>query len=342
MVEKIVLVIDRDDDLGVKTSIKSPVIGRENVIEAAVRLATSDPEDSDVNTMFAAVKLYDELRRMGEDVEVVTVCGDKNVGVISDTKIAEQLDEIRLRLNPKSAIVVTDGSEDEFVLPLISSRFRIDSVERVIVKQSKTLESTYFLLRRMLNDPKIARITLAPLGMIFLVYSIFLIFQHPELGLGGIILFLGVYFLSKAYGWDKSFAEYVNSMRQSLVEGRFSFILYVTSGILLVVALIEGINAASRSYDPQVYISSFFLESVWWFTLSGIFASLAKASDAYAEGRATSKYFATIFLTISLGFVVWGASSFILNQADIRQFAFSILAAILIALVGVIPLRRRI
>jgi putative membrane protein len=345
MVEKIVLVIDRDDDLGYKTSIKSPVVGRENVIEAAVRLATTDPEDSDVNTMFAAIKTYDELKQKGEDVEVVVVCGDRNVGVVSDSKIAEQLDEIDLRLKPRSTIVVTDGSEDEFVLPVISSRFKIDSIERVVVKQSRTIESTYFLIRRMLNDPKVARITLAPLGMIFLVYSIFLIFQHPEWGLGGIILFLGMYFLSKAYGWDRSFAEYMNSIRQSLLEGRFSFILYVTSGILLVVALIQGVNsAASLVYaSPHVTISTFIFASVWWFVLSGIFAALAKASDAYAEGRSTGKYFSILFLLISFGFVVWGASGYILtpdSESAMQKFAVSIIASILIALVGVVPLRR--
>ena len=167
MVRKIVLAIDRDDDLGQKTGISSPVIGKENVIQAAVRLATADPEDSDVNTMFAAVKVYDELKRSGEDCEIVVVCGDKNVGVVSDSKIAEQLDALAASLKPESAIVVTDGSEDEFVLPVISSRFRIDSVHRVVVKQSRTIESTYFMIRRMLNDPKVAKMTLAPLGMIF-------------------------------------------------------------------------------------------------------------------------------------------------------------------------------
>jgi len=54
MPEKLVIAVDRDDDLGRKTGIQSPVIGRRANIEAAVKLALADPEESDVNTMFLA------------------------------------------------------------------------------------------------------------------------------------------------------------------------------------------------------------------------------------------------------------------------------------------------
>ncbi|MEM4702165.1 MAG: DUF373 family protein, partial [Archaeoglobaceae archaeon] len=86
MVKKLVLTIDRDDDLGQKTGISSPGIGRENVLQAAIRLILADPEDSDANAMFSAVKIYDELIEKGEDCEVVVVAGDKNVGKVSDNK----------------------------------------------------------------------------------------------------------------------------------------------------------------------------------------------------------------------------------------------------------------
>ncbi len=342
MVKKVVIVIDRDDDLGQKAKISSPVIGKDNIISAAVRLGTADPEDSDVNALFAAVKVYDELKSSGEDVEVVAVCGDKNVGVSSDTKIAEQLDKIVMRLNPSSAVVVTDGSEDEFVLPLISSRVKIDSIHRVVVKQSKTIESTYFLIRRMLNDPKIARITLAPLGMIFLVYAIFLVLQHPEWGIGGIIFFLGIYFIVKAYGWEKNIGEFLDTIRLSLVEGRLSFVFYVTSAIMLVISLINGFNAAMGS-EAYMAVAVFVFYSTWWFVLSGLFTLLARAADAYAEGRKVSKYFTMIFLLIAFGLIVWASSSYIIDpQAEgaVQKLAASIAGAIVIAALGVFTLRR--
>ena len=56
---RLVVCVDRDDDLGRKAGVNGPVIGRANVVDAAMRLGTADPEDADTNAMFAAVRLYD-------------------------------------------------------------------------------------------------------------------------------------------------------------------------------------------------------------------------------------------------------------------------------------------
>ncbi|MEM2786787.1 MAG: DUF373 family protein, partial [Archaeoglobaceae archaeon] len=256
MAKKVIIAIDRDDDLGQKVGIISPVIGRENVLQSAVRLALADPEDSDANAMFSAVKIYDELIEKGEDCEVVVVAGDKNVGKVSDNKIADQLDRIMVSLNPERVIVVTDGSEDEFVMPLVYSRFKVDLLHRVVVKQSKTLESTYFMLRRMFNEPKVARVTLAPIGIIFLVYSFFLLIQHPEWGVGGIILFLGLYFISKAYGLDKILGTYAEGIRRSVSEGRLSFVFYLGAGILMLIGFAIGFNASIAQSIPHIAVAT--------------------------------------------------------------------------------------
>ncbi|HIC99358.1 MAG TPA: DUF373 family protein, partial [Pyrodictiaceae archaeon] len=90
---------------------------------------------------------YRLMRKYDTD-RILVVDGDRLVGIISDEKISEQLDKIARITNAESVIVVTDGSEDEFVLPIISSRFRIDGVKRIVVKQSKTIESTYYLIKK--------------------------------------------------------------------------------------------------------------------------------------------------------------------------------------------------
>ncbi|RLI80264.1 hypothetical protein DRP05_01385 [Archaeoglobales archaeon] len=357
MVDKIVLAIDRDNDLGRKAGINSPVVGKQNNIDAAIKLGVADPEDSDVNTIFAAIKLHDELKAKGENVEVVTICGDENVGVVSDSKIAEQLDSIARELKAKSVIVVTDGSEDEFVLPIISSRFKIDVVSRVIVKQSKTIESTYFLIRRMLNDPKIAKMTLAPLGIIFTVYSIFLLARYPEWGMGAIILVLGFYFLVKAYGFEEVVESYFSSIKKSLLEGRFSFVMYVVSTILFIVGIIQGFYAFYVLYSQPItpgfikLITSFIYGSVWWIVFAGISASVGKLFDLLLEGKPFKRYFTVSCLLISMGFVLWGASIFILAgeeglnitvNAAFQYFALSIVAAFIIGTIGVLPVTKRV
>ncbi|MEM0204013.1 MAG: DUF373 family protein [Archaeoglobaceae archaeon] len=344
MAKKVVIAIDRDDDLGVKTGIASPVIGRENVLESATRLILADPEDSDANAMFSAIKIYDELVERGEDCEVVVVTGDKNVGKVSDNKIAEQLDIVQMKLNPESVIVVTDGSEDEFVLPLVYSRFKVNALHRVVIKQSKTLESTYFLLKRMFNEPKIARATLAPLGFIFLVYSIFLLLQHPEWGVGGIILFLGLYFVVKAYGVDRVLSELMGAVKRSASEGRLSFIFYLGSGILLLIGVSSGFNASLLQTLPHLAIATFIFYSIGWITLSAIAMAIARAIDAFSEGKRVGKYFTSAFIAVSIGLIIWGASGYMINpelRDAVYRFAAVVFAALFVSAIGLLFTRKK-
>ena len=71
----LVIAIDRDNDLGRKTGIRSPVVGREANVKAALELGLADPEESDTNTMLAAIQTYDQLLKEDKVVEVVTICG---------------------------------------------------------------------------------------------------------------------------------------------------------------------------------------------------------------------------------------------------------------------------
>jgi putative membrane protein len=52
----LVLCIDRDNDIGSKGGIETPIVGRDACINAGTRLALEDPEDADSNAIFGAVK----------------------------------------------------------------------------------------------------------------------------------------------------------------------------------------------------------------------------------------------------------------------------------------------
>ena len=192
------LVVDRDDDLGVKTGIESPVVGRENVLKAAEALLLADPEDADGNTIFAAVKIYDELSAQGRDVEVALVTGDSKLGLIADMKIKKALDEIFSKGNYEGVIFVSDGAEDDQVLPLISSYAPIVSKKTVIVKQAQQLERTFYTIKTALEDPSFARLFLGIPGVILLLWFLF-----QENALRVIIGLLGVYLLLRGFGLEE-------------------------------------------------------------------------------------------------------------------------------------------
>jgi putative membrane protein len=104
----LVLCIDRDDDIGSKGSIETPIVGRDSCIDAGIRLAMEDPEDSDVNAIFAAIKSYEELLSKGYDSEVAVVAGKFNRGIEADEKIGLEIDGILNKFKADAAVIVSD------------------------------------------------------------------------------------------------------------------------------------------------------------------------------------------------------------------------------------------
>lgn len=143
----LILCIDRDDDLGYKAGVRSPIIGRAACLDAASTLALADPEDSDVNAIFQAVKTHDELVGRGEEVEVVILTGDHMHMLEGDRKIGDDLDRVLEKTRASSCILISDGVEDEYVLPIIQSRLPVSGIRRVIVAQMPNLEGTYYIIK---------------------------------------------------------------------------------------------------------------------------------------------------------------------------------------------------
>ncbi|MEM4089382.1 MAG: DUF373 family protein, partial [Thermoplasmatales archaeon] len=146
MSKTLIICVDRDNDFGEKAKVKSPIVGRENNLKAANELILADPEDSDANALFSAISTYDQLKASGEDVEICTLCGDKNVGLVSDRIISEQLEEVIHQVACDLAIVVSDGAEDEFIIPIIETRIKIRAIKRITVRQAPQIESLYYII----------------------------------------------------------------------------------------------------------------------------------------------------------------------------------------------------
>jgi len=90
----LVLSVDRDDDIGWKAKVESPAIGRAACLAAANTLALADPEDSDINAIFSAVKIYDELVTNGEEAAIAVVAGNHLHMIDGDRRIATSLEQV--------------------------------------------------------------------------------------------------------------------------------------------------------------------------------------------------------------------------------------------------------
>ncbi|MBO4568534.1 MAG: DUF373 family protein, partial [Candidatus Methanomethylophilaceae archaeon] len=171
----LVLAVDRDDDFGEMGKVSTPAIGVKACKEAAAALGLADPEDSDTNALYMAIKTCMDIRADGGDAEVALICGNKSVGHKSDLELVKELEAVLAKVKPEGVILVGDGAEDEYIYPIISSRAAVDSVVKVYVKQVPGIEGSFYIINRMLSDPEKRKRFVAPLGFLILVLSLFFI-----------------------------------------------------------------------------------------------------------------------------------------------------------------------
>lgn len=318
MVKTIVLCIDRDDDLGTKAGIKSPIIGRQENVDAALKLGLIDPEDSDINAILAAVSIYDTLRQRGEDAEVITLCGDSSVGIKSDEILVAQFNSIMEKFKPEEVILVSDGAEDEYVLPIVSSRLKVRTLRRVVVKQSKSIESTYYLLVKLLSETKILRKILIPIALVLLSYAFATLsvlgiaislrgIQAIEAGTFGaamITLTLGLYFLEKGLQLRKKITETYTRLKRAVADAKITIISDLIAITLIVFGFSEGYRLSEGGADIIQKILLFFNGFVLWFMLGLIVREGGKTLDIYLHGgRFTRSFWIAIITVVATGTV---------------------------------------
>ncbi|MBR4988114.1 MAG: DUF373 family protein, partial [Methanocorpusculum sp.] len=210
----LVLSVDRDDDVGYKAGVETPAIGREACLNAAVKLGTADPEDSDTNAIFQAIKTYDAELAKGENVEIAVISGNHLNMLEGDRRIARLLEEVIEKTGVTECILISDGAEDEYILPIIQSHLKVVGIVRVVIKQLPNIEGTYYIIKKLMNDPKIARTFLVPLGALLLIGALAALFL-PGLSAFLVVMGLvGIYLLFKGFDLD----EYLGMFYHGLVD----------------------------------------------------------------------------------------------------------------------------
>ncbi|WP_299233712.1 DUF373 family protein [Natronomonas sp.] len=317
----LILCVDLDDDLGRKTAFDTPVVGRDSVESAAVALATADPEDSDVNVCFQGTHLYDSID--DESVEVAVVTGTAKADVSANRKVGAEVDTVLASLSTREdvrAVVVTDGAQDESVLPVIRSRVPIDSVRRVVVRQAQDLESMYYTFKQVLADPETRGTILIPLGILLLIYPISIaaeIVGLPGSTLGVVSALLGLYVLFRGLGLEDTIDETIERIRVGLFSGRIQLVTYVVAAALIAVGTVGGIEAAETrvGVDPAAtgLVAAFVYGAVQWVAAAGIVAALGRITDEYLAGGFRWRYLNAPFYVAAISVVLHGLSAFFLS-----------------------------
>lgn len=351
--QTIIFAIDRDNDFGEKLGLRGPIVGRRANLKAAVSMGLEDPEESDMNALFAAIKLYDQLKSEGESVEVVTLLGDDRVGFRSDRALAKNLETFLKDHSPDEAIVVTDGAEDEQILPIIQSRINVSSVQRCIVKQSESAESTYYILKRVVEEERIAQKIFVPIFLIMIVYALFAFTEFKEFAWYAIVLAVGIYGLLYFVNASELVSEWYRKTKVSIVTSQISFFSNIVAAVLVILGGLFAVNqTVSPGEEGWVFTWEGFLVFLAWFVWFAVAAALVRSFGQFLDtfigrNRIQWSIVSQTFALLALGLIVWGSVvviGTILAKAwafeDYYQFGLaSIVAGIIIALLGAVTFR---
>ncbi len=308
MKKTLVLVVDRDDDFGVKGKVNTPVIGVQNCLDAATAFGIADPEDSDLNALFAAVSVCLEIQEDGHEADVALICGDEKVGHRSDLALVAQLEEVLDEIQPDSVVLVGDGAEDEYIYPIISSRAHVDSVRKVYVKQSPGIEGSFYIITKMLSDPGKRKRFLVPLGFIIVLLSLFFIMPallvyssdhdiNTLASMSGSLAFFFIGFVLILYGYNVS--ELYQEFRKNLISSlagdttRLLF-LCVSLSIVLLMAVWNYVEVNG------LYITSVFQWILYYFT--SLVWPIVIAIMVYVVGQIIQDYQTSKTVKLSLVF----------------------------------------
>ena len=288
----LVICVDRDDDIGKKAGISSPVVGRNACLDAAQRLALEDPEDDDSNAIFGAVKTYEDLISKGYTAEVVTIAGDKNRGVQADEKIVAEIKLVLEKFSANGAVIVSDGDDDEMVIPVIQNVIPVVSVQRVVMQVSKTIEHSYAVfgkfLKMVVYDTRYSKFFLGVPGILLLIGGIGTVVGYTAEIFAVLVSILGGAFLVRAFDIDKAWSNWAKPTPTGFIR-----IFTLVTGLILILASVPAgittIDATFLSSEVGV-IEALSNQQVVGQFLSGMLPFLWMGLGTIAAGMLTSNW----------------------------------------------------
>ncbi|MFQ6137045.1 MAG: DUF373 family protein [Candidatus Hydrothermarchaeales archaeon] len=334
----LVLCIDRDADIEKKLGEKGPIYGIESLLDIATRLGLEDPMESDTNALFETVKLGKKFKGEGRLADVAVITGSEYVGVESDAELSRQLEKVLKKYDVDGTVIVTDGAEDEYILPIVESKTNVIALKRVIVKQAARLESTYYILldflKDVVNDPKLSRLLVGLPGIALISYM--LLGQHGWRLIAGVV---GVFLLIKGFNLEGQVEKVYDDLKSSFITGKISFFTYVVAALIGIVGIINGYDQL-RKQAFATYIQGvpifFSGRTLTLLMFAAIVALIGKSIDAILEGRNIGKYLIFGVFVIALGVIVDAISRFILGYMDMATFAIWIIVGLALSLFAII------
>ena len=349
----LVICVDRDNDVGEKTGITTPIVGRNACIDAAQRLALEDPEDADSNAIFYAVKTFEDLVSKGYQAEIITVAGVENRGVQADEKIASEIRKVIDKFSPSGAVIVSDGEDDESVIPVIQNILPVVSVQRVVMKVSRSVEYSYAVFGKYLKmiayDSKYSKFFLGVPGLLLLIGGIATVFGYTTEIFAVLVSILGGAFLIRAFDIDRAWTSWTKPTPAGLIR---SFTM-IAGGIIILTSIPSGIASINVEIIPadispidivtnQILIGQFVAGALpfWWIGVGSIFGGILLSNWLKGSLRAITDVLRIVVL-VSLYPTIYQFTNILINAESPFTLIPPLLAGLAVTLISATLLFRK-
>jgi putative membrane protein len=215
------------------------------------------------------------------------VAGRFNRGIEGDAKIAQEIDTVLDKYNADGAVVVSDGEDDETVIPIIQGKIPIISIQRVIVRQSRSVEYSYAILARYIKilfyDPRYSKFFLGLPGALLVTSGLSIIFGFSREAFALGLSMLGLAFIVRAFDIDKSIA----TLSKPTPSGFIRIFSYFAGTLIILASILNGIShippnlIESQKGITSIITNKSILESfasgtitLLWIGISTIFAGV--------------------------------------------------------------------
>ena len=349
----LVICVDRDNDVGEKTSLTTPIVGRNACIEAAQRLALEDPEDADSNAIFYAVKTFEDLVSKGYQAEIITVAGVEDRGVQADEKITSEIRKVLDKFSASGAVIVSDGEDDESVIPVIQNILPVVSVQRVVMKVSRSVEYSYAVFGKYLKmiayDSKYSKFFLGVPGLLLLIGGIATVFGYTTEIFAVLVSILGGAFLIRAFDIDRAWTSWTKPTPAGLIR---SFTM-IAGGIIILTSIPSGIASINVEIIPadispidvvtnQILIGQFVAGALpfWWIGVGSIFGGILLSNWLKGSLRAITDVLRIVVL-VSLYPTIYQFTNILINAESPFTLIPPLLGGLAVTLISATLLFRK-
>ena len=185
----------------------------------------------------------------GYNVQVVVVAGVEKRGVQADEKIVNEIKSVLQKFSANGAVIVSDGEDDETVIPVIQNVIPVVSVQRVVMQVSRTIEHSYAVfgkfLKMVVYDKTYSKFFLGVPGILLLIGGIGTVVGYTAEIFAILVSILGGAFLIRAFDIDKSWSSWTKATPTGFIR-----IFALVTGAVLILA---SIPAGVTNIDPQLF-----------------------------------------------------------------------------------------